>query len=273
MSFFQTGSLLVDGRASTATICDRFERSRTSSTTPSVFIVDEDQAACEPLAALISREGWRPERFTSGEEFLAHPVELSAGCLILDVSLPGLSGLELQKRAAVKCPHIPTIFLSAYGDIPKTVEAMKGGAHEFLTKPFRDNEVLSAIRECLVRSRLVVAKKSERQALQGCYASLSLRQRQVMVLVSCGLMNKQVAAELGISEITVKAHRGQVMQKMQANSLPDLVRMAGRLGLATSRTTTMMRDHADHASYAVGQFTASYAFVTKPGAALQSQGS
>jgi FixJ family two-component response regulator len=261
MSFFQTESPLTSSAGSISAICDRIEHSKTSQDIPNVFIVDGDREACESLAALVTREGWRPATFKSGEEFLAHSVELVPGCLILDVSLPGLCGLELQKRAAVKCAHIPAIFLSANGDIPTTVEAMKAGAQEFLTKPFRENELLSAIRESLVRSRLVVARKSERQALQECYVSLSLRQKQVMVLVSSGLMNKQVAAELGISEITVKAHRGQVMQKMQANSLADLVKMAGRLGISKNRTTTIIRDHAGHASYSSGQLTGSFAFA------------
>ena len=215
---------------------------RTSQRAPTVFIVDGDQAARESVAAIITREGWRAETFASAEEFLAHPVELAPGCLILDVSLPGLSGLELQKRAAVKCSHIPTIFLSANGDIPTTVEAMKAGAIEFLTKPFRDNELLSAVREALERSRLVVARKAEKQALQEAMRSLSLRQKQVMALVASGLLNKEVGEQLGISEITVKAHRGQVMQKMQANSLADLVKLAGRLGLAKARETAVLPD-------------------------------
>jgi FixJ family two-component response regulator len=181
--------------------------------------------------------------------------------LTLDVSLPGLSGLELQKRAAVECPHIPTIFLTAKDDIPTTVEAMKAGAVEFLTKPFRDNELLSAVREALERSRLVLAKKAEKQDLQGCYASLSPRERQVMALVSSGLINKQVGGELGISEITVKAHRGQVMQKMHADSFADLVKMAGKLGLAKRREATMLCDHADRAACRGGQLLGRFAFV------------
>ena len=261
MDFFQTESPFMEGTGSTSVISDRLESSQTSLGVPNVFIVDEDQTTCELLAALITREGWHPEVFTSGEEFLAHPVEPAPGCLILDVSLPGLSGLELQRRAAAKCPHIPTIFLTANGDIPTAVEAMKAGAQEFLKKPFRDDELLSAVREVFERSRLVVARKTEKQALHKCYASLSPRQRQVMALVSSGLLNKQVGEELGISEITVKAHRGQVMQKMQANSLADLVRMAGKLSSPKGREAARLRDLADRAGYPGGQHIGSYAWA------------
>jgi FixJ family two-component response regulator len=169
--------------------------------------------------------------------------------LLLDVSLPGLSGLELQKRVAVERPYIPTVFLSAKSDIPTAVEAMKAGAVEFLTKPFRDSELLNAIQKALERSGYVLAKWLQKQALQRSYASLSPRERQVMALVSSGLINKQVGCELGISEITVKAHRGQVMQKMQASSLADLVRMAAKLGLSRMRELPRLR--RDHSATAV----------------------
>jgi FixJ family two-component response regulator len=261
MDFFQTESSFRNGADSPCTVFDGLESSKPPQIIPTVFIVDGDKAACESLATLITREGWRPEIFASGEEFLAHPVEHTLGCLILDVSLPGLSGLELQGRAARKCPHIPTIFLSAKSDIPTTVKAMKAGAQEFLIKPFRDNQLLSAVRDALERSRLVVTKRAQKQALQESYDLLTLRQRQVMALVSSGLMNKQVAVELGISEITVKAHRGQVMQRMQAASLADLVKMAAKLGLARRRDGTMLRDDPDRAGYPDGQFMGSYAFV------------
>jgi FixJ family two-component response regulator len=235
--------------------------SKLSQSTPVVFVVDPDRAVRESLERLMRCEGWHPQTFASAEEFLAHPLEVAPGCLTLDVSLPGLSGLQLQKRAAVECPHIPTIFLTANDDIPTTVEAMKAGAVEFLTKPFRDNELLRAVRESLERSRLVLAKKAEKQALQECYASLSARERQVMALVSCGLINKQVGGKLGISEITVKAHRGQVMQKMHADSFADLVKMAGKLGLAKRREATMVCDPADRAARPGGQLLGSFAFV------------
>jgi FixJ family two-component response regulator len=208
----------------------RFESTETSKYTPVVFIVDPNRTLRESLERLIRCEGWHPESFTSGEEFFAHPPEVVPSCLLLDVSLPGLSGLELQKRAAVERPYIPTIFLSDKGDIPTAVEAMKAGAVEFLTKPFLDNELLGAVRKALERSRFVLAKEAQKQALQRSYASLSPRERQVMALVSSGLLNKQVGGELGISEITVKAHRGQVMQKMHANSFADLIKMDAKLG-------------------------------------------
>ena len=261
MSFYLTESPLTGDQGSISSVGVRVEAAETSQSKPTVFIIDGDQAASESLAAIILREDLRPVIFASAEEFLAHPFELTPGCLILDVSLPDRSGLELQKRAALKCSHIPTIFLSANGDIPTTVEAMKAGAIEFLTKPFRNNELFSAVREALERSRFIVARKEEKRAILRCYASLSLRQRQVMALVSSGLLNKQVGEELGISEITVKAHRGQVMQKMQANSLPDLVKMAGRLGLAKSRTAKTPRDYADREPLPGGQLTENYAFV------------
>ena len=194
-----------------------------------VFVVDDDISVRESLELLIQNEGWQPKTFESAQEFLDYRRALISSCLVLDLSLPGLNGLELQKRVAVERPEIPIIFITGHGDIPKTVEAMKGGAVEFLTKPFNDEVLLTAIRRALERSRLALAHEIELQELRDRYASLTPREGQVMALVVSGLLNKQVGGELGISEKTVKAHRGQVMQKMKANSVADLVKMVEKL--------------------------------------------
>ena len=203
-----------------------------SHATPIVFVVDDDISVRESLELLIRSEGWHPETFESAQEFLAHPRALVPSCLVLDFSLPDLNGLELQKRVAVERTDMPIIFITGFGDVPMTVQAMKAGAAEFLTKPFGDNVLLSAIRHALDRSQSALGHEAEMQVLRDCYASLTPREREVMALVASGLLNKQVGGELGISEITVKAHRGQVMQKMKADSFADLVKMAARLGLA-----------------------------------------
>lgn len=202
--------------------------------TPIVFVVDDDISVRESLELLIRCEGWEPETFSSAQAFLDRPRALVPNCLVLDVSLPGLNGLDLQNRVAVERSDMPIIFITGYGDIPMTVQAMKAGAVEFLTKPFSDEVLLNAVRQALEHSRLVLADEAEMQALRDCYASLTSREREVMALVVTGLLNKQVGGELGISEITVKAHRGKVMQKMRAGSLPDLVKIAARLGLAAA---------------------------------------
>jgi FixJ family two-component response regulator len=196
--------------------------------TPIVFVVDDDVSVRESLQLLIRCEGWQPRAFASAQEFFARPPALVPNCLILDVSL---AGLDVQRRVSIERPEMPIIFITGHGDVRTTVQAMKAGALEFLTKPFRDDVMLSTIREALERSRVALGHEAEMSVLRDCYASLSPRERQVMGLVVSGLLNKQVGGELGISEITVKAHRGKVTQKMKAESLPDLVKMAGKLGL------------------------------------------
>jgi FixJ family two-component response regulator len=203
-----------------------------SDTTPIVFVVDDDISVRESLELLIQNAGWRPELFESAQDFLSRPRVFVPNCLILDITLPGLNGLDLQRHVAADRPDMPIIFITGYGDVPMTVQAMKAGAVEFLTKPFNDTVLLSAIQNAIERSEMALRIEAEMQALRGRYESLSRREREVMGLVVRGLLNKQVGFELGISEITVKAHRGQVMRKMNAGSLADLVNIAARLRLA-----------------------------------------
>ena len=203
--------------------------------TPIVFVVDDDVSVRESLELLLGYEGWHVETFASASEFLGSPRPSVPSCLVLDVSMPGLSGLELQKRVASSRTEMPIIFITGHGDIPMTVQAMKAGAVEFLTKPFTDKALLGAISQAIDRSREALDRESAMQALRDDYALLSQRERQVMALVVTGLLNKEVAGELGISEITVKAHRGRVMQKMKAQSVADLVNMAARLEIRRSR--------------------------------------
>jgi FixJ family two-component response regulator len=209
----------------------------TSTAIPIVFIVDDDVSVRESLELLVRNENWKPETFASAKEFLNYPRTLVPSCLLLDLSLPGLNGLDLQKQLAVEHIDMPIIFITAHGDVPKTVQAMKAGALEFLTKPLNNDALVSAIRNALERSRLALAREAEMQELRARYASLTSREQQVMALVASGLLNKQVGGELGISEITVKAHRGQVMQKMKADSLADLVKIATKLRLPSSPRT------------------------------------
>jgi len=199
-----------------------------------VYVVDDDVSAREGVARLIRSAGLTPKTFASGEEFLAAARSKIPRCLILDVNLPGLDGLDLQQEIAESDAEVPVIFLTGYGNIPMTVRAVKAGAANFLTKPVDDEELLKAVLQALERSRLALAHETQLQGLRDRYESLSPRERQVMALVVSGLLNKQAAGELGISEKTVKAHRGQVMRKMKANSLADLVKMAGRLQLTPS---------------------------------------
>jgi FixJ family two-component response regulator len=199
---------------------------------PIVFVVDDDVSVRESLELLIRCEGWQPETFASAQDFLARPRVPAPSCMILDVSLPGLNGLDLQKRIAIDRIEMPIIFITGHGDVPMTVQAMKAGAVEFLTKPFSDEVLLNAIRDALDRSRAALDHEAEIRAVRDCYASLTSREREVMALVVSGLLNKQIGAELGISEITVKAHRGKLMRKMKADSVADLVTMAATLHLA-----------------------------------------
>ena len=200
-----------------------------SHATPIVFVVDDDISVRESLELLIRSEGWEPETFASAQEFLARPRVLVPSCLVLDVSLPGLNGLELQKRVAIERTDVPIIFITGYGDVPMTVQAMKAGAVEFLTKPFGMEALLSAIHGAIERSRVSLAQEAGLQDLRDRYESVTARERQVMALVVRGDLNKQIAFELGLSEITVKVHRGRVMRKMEATSLADLVNMSARL--------------------------------------------
>jgi len=197
-----------------------------------VLVVDDDISVRESLEQLLRHEDLEVETFASAQEFLDRPAVTVPSCLVLDISLPGLSGLDLQKRIAVERHEMPIIFITGHGDIPITVQAMKAGAIEFLTKPFSDEILLSAVRNALVRSKALLDRSTEIRALKNRYSCLSAREREVMALVAAGLPNKQVGSELGISEITVKAHRGSMMRKMKAESLAELVTIATRLRLA-----------------------------------------
>jgi len=204
------------------------------SATPIVFVVDDDPSVREALESLIVQAGWRAQVFESAQAFLNFPRASVPSCLVLDVSLPGLNGLELQSLIAGDRIDMPIIFITGHADVPMTVKAMKAGAVEFLTKPVAEAVLINAIGSAIARSRVTLDQEGESQALRSLYAKLTRRERDVMTLVVRGLLNKQVGGELGMAEITVKAHRGQVMRKMKAASFADLVNMGARLGLASA---------------------------------------
>ena len=197
--------------------------------TPIVFIVDDDVSVRDSLELLIQNAGWQAEIFDGAQEFLCRPRVLVPTCLVLDIALPDLNGLDLQKRMAADRKEMPIIFVTGHCEIPFAVRAMKAGAFDFFTKPIAENALLNAIRRAIECSRTALDHDAEMRTLRDCYASLSCREREVMELVVSGLLNKQVGFELGISEITVKAHRGRVMRKMNAGSLVDLIKMATKL--------------------------------------------
>jgi len=201
---------------------------------PTVVVVDDDISVRESLELLIQSEGWKPALFESAQDFLARLPTIAPSCLILDVNLPDLSGLDIQQRISDEKSSTPIIFITGYGDVPTSVRAMKAGATEFLTKPLDDGIVIQAIRDAVLRSQANLKREGAQRQLEARFASLTKREREVMNLVVKGLMNKQVGFELGISEITVKAHRGRVMEKMRATTFVDLVNMAGRLGISTA---------------------------------------
>ena len=198
---------------------------------PIVFVVDDDLSVRESLELLVRNAGWQPETFESAQEFLTQPRPQVPSCLVLDLSLPGISGLDLQKQVSTERSDMPIIFITGHGDVPKSVQAMKAGAVEFLMKPVSHEVLLAAIRQALERSRTALSREAEMQELRKRFALLSPRERQVMALVVSGRLNKQIGGELEISVITVKTHRGKVMHKMKADSLADLVNMAAKLRL------------------------------------------
>ena len=227
--FFRTTKM--DGEVP---IHDGVKSSAMSEGTPVVFVVDDDVSVRESLEMLICDAGWQPEGFETAQEFLRRERVLVPSCLVLDIALPGLNGLDLQKRLAADRRDMPIIFVTGYGDVAMTVQAMKAGAFDFLTKPFCDDALLSAVRRAIERSRTALVHEVEMRELRDRHTSLSRREREVMVLVVSGLLNKQIGFELGISEITVKAHRGQVMRKMRAGSVAGLVKMAEKLRVSTA---------------------------------------
>jgi FixJ family two-component response regulator len=220
------------------TVSSELQSLQVPHSTPIVFVVDDDISVRESLEPFIRKAGWQPETFSSAQDFLAGPRPRIPSCLLLDISLPGISGLDLQKRISSDRSEMPIIFITGCGDVAKTVQAMKAGAVEFLTKPVSNEVLLGAIKQALDRSRAALVRTAEMQELRSRYASLSPRERQVMALVVSGLLNKQIGGELGITLITVKTHRGKVMRKMKADSVANLVRMATKLRPAPVVTET-----------------------------------
>jgi FixJ family two-component response regulator len=203
-----------------------------SATVPTVFIIDDDRSMRQAIQDLVESVGLRAEAFATGQQFLSSQRTSDPSCLVLDVRLPQMSGLDFQRQLAETGVQIPIIFITAHGDIPMSVRALKSGAVEFLTKPFRDQDLLDAIQQALQRDSAARAQQTEMHELEQRFQSLTVREREVMTLVVSGMLNKQIASEIGASEATVKIHRGHVMQKMQAGSVADLVRMADKLKLS-----------------------------------------
>lgn len=203
---------------------------------PTIFVIDDDPSVRQSLESLIKSVGWRVLIYGSAQEFLGSGHLDAPGCIILDVRLPGLSGLDLQQALLRAKSHLPVIFITGHGDIPMSVQAMKAGAVEFLTKPFREQDLLDALKLALDRDRTTRQQRAELAALRARYDSVTPREQQVMGLLVTGLLNKEIAATLGVSEVTIKVHRSQIMQKMQADSLANLVRMAERLGIPASKS-------------------------------------
>jgi FixJ family two-component response regulator len=219
----------------TSTIADRSLSRPSCRSTPIVFVIDDDVSVRESLELLIRQAGWQSEIFSSAQEFIARPRASAPSCLILDVSLPDLSGLDLQKHLAAEQMYMPIIFITGYGDVPTSVEAMKAGAFEFLTKPLADDVLLKSIQKAIDHSQIALCDAVALQSLNECYSSLTPREREVMALVVSGLPNKRIGAHLHTSEVTVKAHRGSMMRKMKVDSLAELVRVAARLRLPITK--------------------------------------